>query len=845
MSNAIPDDRKRAIVQELAAENQSLSETTLRSEWDQWLSKHSNSAELSTASVSDLKQWFVKHLHSAGITSARKDARRSSGLRQSVDGIQRQRRIQDSRSGLAHSGAEEETMSGKAVDAFLDQLDAETSWPLTSRGEPSKRRGNAAFRRLTSEGRSDSSRSRQSRVTLEDMKHAEHSALNSNRGNQEDLGRKGRVTQALIPEETLRDADKIVMDQLMERAFGEERSYEASGGGWRYHHGRDRYDDREADMFRDDDDDRYDDDYYDDYDDDGYYDDDYFQGVDAEFAEVMNDNPNDYVKIVASAFPQAKIEFRKEDRHNGAQEDPLATLVGAELAKLKSEPLKSGIRMKQRVIGYALAKAIAHWSSRHRDSDPDDVVDTGLLIGAAMAQKVFQLNSKQGNRRRRPISATDIKNRHGAIIYTHVLGIVRAGDTSDSAYDYSSSVLLTLHEDIQEFGQAFVPRSRAQLDIDAAFPEKAKGRLMQRMRSLYRGTKGKIRALVNEAEMQLIVRATLRIANTVIPKPDEPRGIEGWGIDAETGVAVRGFAKKLHHELTISQKGGRRSDRLARNENTTYTAMNLMQGILFGFITNRRLQPYAADLAGAADNRIEQLRPDLFAENNNNNGGNNGDQLGLERPLPDTPDAGSSAPLHNLLITKARAYLARHPDLVRATGKRYAMLIPADPICVKQVREKLKQDPEAYVRGALLARHPNKAQDEAGHLISLAGQIFYLGKLQEETGKTKVPGVAAASAAVRSSGRSENVGSGSNSDLQLRFMRRESATRAHHAPISEASISLPVNWEQERVDQGGKLLPRTDMLPLDCVSGKAVAFTMRGDSGQKALVRPLFYYRHE
>lgn len=315
----------------------------------------------------------------------------------------------------------------------------------------------------------------------------------------------------------------------------------------------------------------------------------------------------------------------------------------------------------------------------------------------------------------------------------------------------------------------------------------AEGAFWNLMKSMKRGSGRKLRALANNAQIKAIIKGTLSIANTVIPGKKEPRGISGYGIEMEADSHVKVFGKQLQHELSIHGSKNARHQRVARNDEASKQAMNLMAAILFGFITNRRLHPHAPDLIAAADTRIEQIRPDLKTD-------------GHYIPSHEKEEVSESAiALQNQIVTKARTYLAQNPKDIDNCGTKYALMVPGNDLdCMEKVKQ-LLNGPDGgtkFVRGALLYQHPKRELDQQGYLLSISGQLRHLSKIP--TGEKPV--------------------------------------------VSKAKVKLSLM----QYSKDGKPELQPDRVPFDVVTARAIPFKIRNGKDSISMeLRPLIYYRHD
>lgn len=370
-------------------------------------------------------------------------------------------------------------------------------------------------------------------------------------------------------------------------------------------------------------------------------------------------------------------------------------------------------RGKERVGRYALAKALGNWALRHRDSDAEKVTDAGLQMGNGLALKVVDLDRKQRRKKKFPITAGGIRARQEAVVHILIEAIDAAGSTSTPARDYAEANMRKLEADLRQYATAIA-------SVGASLKS---GSLWDRMKSLRKGAGLKWRAVMNEAQMRIMISTILSLANNAVPRPGE-RAVPGFGRDADVKRRIRTFGKKLQHVLTShdpSDRTGRK--RAASNDGASFAAINLAFGAAFAFVTHPEMYDQAADyLLGATLTKLGQEQGEIPKQ-------------AVDLPTSIEDDRGSpkvpgiAQKLATDLTARAGSYLRDNPSVRKKNGARYVLLVPADKLSLAKVRSQLAGSEDAaerYIRGALLARHPDRALDRKGHLISLSGTAFHI-----------------------------------------------------------------------------------------------------------------------
>jgi hypothetical protein len=568
-------------------------------------------------------------------------------------------------------------------------------------------------------------------------------------------------------------------------------------------------------------------------------------------------------KMVMSALmKEATQKFGTTDDHD--------TPIDAAAA---GEPLPIGPRvgrgrMRERITKYSLGKAVGRWSLRHRDSDPEKALDSGMQIGNALALRIVDKNRKESRRKRFPITSEGIRMRHNAILQVCITGMAAAGDTSENAGNYSNARMRQLHDDLRQYADAVLESVRQagnkitddkqQLLMAGEIIDRhvlQVGGIWDRLRSLRRGTARKVRALMNEVDMRVVIRAILAIANHAVPRPGE-RVISGFGRDAEVTRRIDAFGLSLNHELTASLRRG--EGRAVRNENASYIAIDLFYGIVFAFVTHPELLPFALDLAGKADSILDTYNVVYDDADTNGNDtmmeASNG-KFGRNAAARSGSKAESGIPCTSLqltaqLVSGARDLLASDAKLrERVHGDKLLLLVPADKGSLVSVQERLLQSDEGFtkfVKNALLTQHPHAKQNQANHVISLTGQVVHMRPLSPSTAR-QAPTVTGSSKVVPSQ--------------CLQFMERSQPPANDNSQHSNTDM-----WAREAQNIGGALVENPDRLPMHCLAGNPRKITLTiapdpsdtpirhqqqlkaghhsQDSGQKKTlyIKPMFYW---
>lgn len=512
-------------------------------------------------------------------------------------------------------------------------------------------------------------------------------------------------------------------------------------------------------------------------------------------------------KLMDSLLEEAKLSQQRVNEDddtidNGsiATETP-AVSVGSKLmpagVRIPRKELGSR-RMRSAVSKFVLGKAVGDWAVRHRSSEPEAAFFTGQQIGNALALRIAAEDNKFGRTRKHPISTRDIEARHSAIIQTLIEGIAAAGRTSEAAQEYATATMAVIHDQIHAYarivGTISSSFSGSQADSLPA------GSLVDRIRSMAKGTRRKGRALLNEAEKRIMISRIIELANWALTMPGEPPAARGFGRDRFVTSLIDRFGRDLTRTLTSATKG----TRAARSDGASYAVISLMQGAITAFIEHPRMKPYLPTLFAAADRRLDQLNPQGYE---NVGGDDNGDEPG-ERPLPAVP--AQSQALASVLVDKARAYLQRNESLAKRAGSRYVLMVPGDAKCVDKVRGTVMaadDGADKYVKNGLLTHHPNAELDKSGHLISMAGSVLHLAaagdKTREDDGLAK--------------------------PLRLTQMQRSGleAANLHDEP-----------WDRESRNVGGPIEPKPNRVPMRCVVSEAPSTA--GDDERR--IRVLYYW---
>lgn len=515
------------------------------------------------------------------------------------------------------------------------------------------------------------------------------------------------------------------------------------------------------------------------------------------------------------------VDYDSIDDYAVGSEDMLHS---AETGAASASPLPAGQRRvgrgrgRERVKRYALAKAIGNWILRHRDASQEAAQDSGMQLGNALAVRVVDLDRKQSARRKTPITAKGIEARHRAIIHVLIEGLAAAGQSSTQADEYARQVMQQLHADFQDYGQALLQAAAAK-----AFPKPA-GSLWKRVKSLRRGAARKVRALLNERDLRIMISTIIRFANMAVPRPGEV-AVPGYGRDADVARQIRTFRRRLADMLT-TRVGGRRAERVVRNDSASMVAIDFMYGALFAFVTHPELLSRAPKLVADADTHLDAFLPQDTQEE----AAESHVIETSQKKAPKSPKAFSkttkpvfvppdaSKALASTLIQKSVKPYLHHNSTTRERAKRhYALMVPGDKRCLAKVLSKIQDNGRdiqgkdenlklehinqaaatKYIEHALLARHPHKKRDQNDYLLSLSGTVFHLSK-----------------------------------DTVLRQMQR----------VQSKSSDLHTAWERESSDEGGALFPHPNRLAMQCVVGKTLPVGILSENGSPLLVRPLFYW---